>query len=96
MLSGSKATRSEPFLLALSNFVREGTFYESANERDGRFAELVRRRPTSGPELGSLVSFPWLRSEAQMRSVSLVGAAEYVKAGGEHGRQVVASALQRA
>ena len=32
---------------------------------------------------------PWLRNEANMRSAAVVAAAEYVKAGGPHGRNVI-------
>lgn len=43
-----------------------------------------------------LVEFArWLRNDANMRSASIVVAAEYVKAGAPNGRQVIASVLRR-
>jgi hypothetical protein len=87
--------KSELFLLAVSNFVREGTFYEKGGERDDRFEALVRAVTTEDPDWARRL-IPWLRNGAQMRSASLVAAAEYVKAGGDHGRLVVSSVLQRA
>ncbi len=79
----------------MSNFVSETTFYESASDRDDRFEQLVAKVSAEDPDWVRRM-IPWLRNEAQMRSVSLVAAAEYVKAGGELGRQVVSAALQRA
>lgn len=87
--------KSELFLLAISNFVREGTFYEDASTRDDRFEALVHAVTKEDADWVRRL-IPWLRNEAQMRSVSLVAGAEYVKAGGENGRQVVGSAIQRA
>jgi hypothetical protein len=87
--------KSELFLLAISNFVSETTFYESASDRDDRFEQLVAKVTAEDPDWARRM-IPWLRNAAQMRSASLVAAAEYVKAGGEIGRQVVSAALQRA
>ena len=94
-LGYERDAKSELFLLAVSNFVSEGTFYESASDRDDRFARLVAKVTAEDPDWVRRM-IPWLRNEAQMRSVSLVAAAQYVKAGGESGRQVVSTALQRA
>jgi hypothetical protein len=91
----ARDAKSELFLLAVSNFVRETTFYESAGARDDRFEQLLGRVTAEDPDWVRRM-IPWLRNEAQMRSASLVAAAEYVKAGGEMGRQVVSAALQRA
>ncbi len=103
----ARDTRSELFLLAVSNMVGEDTFYERARERDDRYCVLVRRAALEDP--GWTASFlGWLRGTANMRSASLVGAAEYVKARldaagtrlGDYpvleNRQVIASVLQRA
>ncbi|MGW6060217.1 TROVE domain-containing protein [Streptomyces sp. NPDC055189] len=93
--------RSELFLLAVANFVSQQTFYETGAARDHRFAALVRRLAVEDPEwVAGLLG--WLRGEGNMRTASIVGAAEYVKARldagateGPANRQVVASVLRR-
>ena len=71
--------KSELFLLAVSNMVGENTFYETGATRDARFEQLVRQVAVEDPDwFGRFV--PWLRSEANMRTASLVAAAEGVKA----------------
>jgi hypothetical protein len=92
--------KSELFLLAVSNMVGEDTFYEAGRERDSRYVQLVRAATAADPEWTARF-LGWLRGEGNMRSASLVGAAEFAKARldtGETGmsRQVVASVLQRA
>ncbi|MFD8719733.1 TROVE domain-containing protein [Streptomyces sp. NPDC059629] len=93
--------RSELFLLAISHFVSQQTFYESGADRDDRFAGLVRELAVTDPDWTAGL-LGWLRGEGNMRTASLVGAAEYVHArlavgatGGPSNRQVVASVLQR-
>ncbi|MFD9006973.1 TROVE domain-containing protein [Streptomyces sp. NPDC059582] len=93
--------RSELFLLAVSHFVSQQTFYESGAGRDDRFARLVRELAVSDPAWTAGL-LGWLRGEGNLRSASVVGAAEYVKArldagatDGPSNRQVVASVLQR-
>ncbi|MFI0805830.1 TROVE domain-containing protein [Streptomyces echinatus] len=94
--------RDELFLLAVGNFVSQETFYESGEERDGRYARLVRQLAVEDPVwTAGLLS--WLRGEANMRTASLVGAAAYVRArldagasGGPSNRSVIDSVLQRA
>ncbi|MDQ3402469.1 MAG: TROVE domain-containing protein [Actinomycetota bacterium] len=96
--------RSELFLLAVSNFGGEDTFYESAEKRDTRYAQLVHEAALADPEwTGRFLA--WLRTGANMRTASLVGAAEFVKARLDAGdatecattnRSVVDSVLQRA
>jgi len=87
--------KTELFTLALSNLVGEHTFYEGASARDARFASLVHQATTADPTwVAGLV--PFLRDTAQLRSVSIVAAAEYAVAGGPGARQVIASALHRA
>ncbi|MFJ4836616.1 TROVE domain-containing protein [Streptomyces sp. NPDC088746] len=95
-------SRSELFLLAVANFVSQETFYEEGEGRDTRFATLVRTLAVEDPEWTAGL-LRWLRTEGQMRTASVVGAAEYVKArleaGAEDGpsnRQVVDSVLLRA
>jgi hypothetical protein len=92
--------RSELFLLAVSNMVGEQTFYEAAGERDNRYSALVRKLAVDDPEwTGRFLR--WLRGEGNLRSASIVGAAEFAKGrldtGADgHSRQVVASVCQRA
>lgn len=92
-------TRSELFLLAVTNMVGEDTFYESGGQRDDRFTQLVHQTTAQDPEwTGKLLV--WLRTEANLRSAALVGAAEFAAKALElkipGGRQVVASVLRRA
>lgn len=94
-LGVGRDAKSELFLLAISNMVSEDTAYESGSARDTRYEDLVHTVTREDPEwVAALV--PWLRSSANMRSVAVVTAAEYVAAGGPLGRSVVSSALQRA
>ncbi len=91
----TRDARSELFLLAITNMVSEHTFYEIAQNRDSRFVDLVHEATREDPEwIQRFV--PWLRTKALMRSAAVVVAAEYVAAGGPHGRKVVASAISRA
>lgn len=71
--------QSELFLLAVVNMCGENTFYERADDRDSRFAELVRHCTINHP-LWTARFLRWLRTEANMRTAALVGAAEYVRA----------------
>lgn len=91
----SRDAKSDLFLLAVSNFVSEDTFYENDNSRDARFESLVHQVTAEDPAWMQAF-IPWLRTEGLMRSASVVAAAEYVKAGGPNGRAVVASAIARA
>ncbi|GGM74733.1 TROVE domain-containing protein [Dactylosporangium sucinum] len=92
--------KSELFLLAVTNMVGEQTFYEAAGERDERFASLVRTVAVEDPDWTARL-LGWLRTGANLRTASIVGAAEFVRgrlAAGATGdnRAVVASVLQRA
>ncbi|MFD4642268.1 TROVE domain-containing protein [Lentzea sp. NPDC058436] len=98
----ARDTKSELFLLAVSNMGGEDTFYESGRKRDNRFAALVHSAALADPEWTARL-LKWLRSEANMRTASLVGAAEFVLArlvaesdAGVTNRAVVDSVLQRA
>jgi hypothetical protein len=75
----SKDPKNELFLLAVSNFVGEDTFYEKAGDRDKRYADLVRMNAQTDPSWTASFLM-WLRHEGNMRSASIVGAAEFVKA----------------
>lgn len=96
----ARDVKSELFQLSVVNMVGESTFYEDASARDTRFAQLVRQATLDDPDwTGRLLA--WLRNVANMRSASLIGAAEYTRARLEAGlagtsRGVVASVLQRA
>ncbi|WP_433568141.1 TROVE domain-containing protein (plasmid) [Nocardia sp. CA-151230] len=91
--------KSELFLLAVSNMVGESTFYESADTRDTRFANLVRAVAVADPDW-TIRFAGWLRDSANMRSASLVLAAEATKAlldaGKPGSRKLISSVLQRA
>lgn len=96
----ARDTKSELFLLAVTNMVSENTFYETAEKRDTRYAELVHQATLADPDWTARF-LAWLRGEANMRSASLVGVAEFAKARLDAGldgmsRQVVDSVLQRA
>ncbi|WP_039800799.1 TROVE domain-containing protein [Nocardia araoensis] len=96
----ARTPQSELFLLAVTNMVGEHTFYESAGQRDDRYAALVHRATIADPEWTARF-LRWLRAEANMRSAALVGAAEFAKArldadAAGMSRQVIDSVLQRA
>ncbi|MFJ8912717.1 TROVE domain-containing protein [Amycolatopsis sp. NPDC102389] len=75
----ARDTKSELFLLAVTNMVGENTFYETDDERDTRYAALVRKAALADPEWTARF-LRWLRTEANMRTAAIVGAAEYVRA----------------
>ncbi|MEV6621968.1 TROVE domain-containing protein [Amycolatopsis sp. NPDC051106] len=96
----ARDARSELFLLAVTNMVGEHTFYESAGARDARYTALVHAATLEDPQWTARF-LRWLRTEANLRTASLVGAAEFAKARLDAGldglgRQVVADVLQRA
>ncbi|MGW3987712.1 TROVE domain-containing protein [Streptomyces sp. NPDC004830] len=93
--------RSELFLLAVSHLVSQRSFYETGEDRDDRFRRLVRELAVRDPGWTAGL-LGWLRGAGNLRTASVVGAAEYVKArldagatGGPSNRQVVDSVLQR-
>ncbi|MEV4505475.1 TROVE domain-containing protein [Streptomyces klenkii] len=94
--------RSELFLLAVANFVSQQTFHENGAARDDRFTALVHKLAVEDADWTAGL-LGWLRGEGRLRTASLVGAAEYVKArldagvtDGPANRQVVDSVLRRA
>jgi hypothetical protein len=100
----SRDAKSELFLLAISNMVSENTFYEGASERDQRFRDLIHGVTLTDP--GWVARFvPYLRDELNMRSASVVMAAEYalilrkapdeIRAQAPSVRGVIAAALSR-
>lgn len=88
--------KSELFLTAISTFAGEDSFYESGQARIDRVSDLTRKITESDPEwIERFVA--WLRGpEVNIRTISLIIAAEYVAGGGENGRQVINSVCQRA
>ena len=82
--------KGELFLLSVANMVGEDTFYEKADDRDDRYRLLVRQCAVEDP-VWTFRLLRWLRSEANMRSASLVGAAEFVKASLEAGNGAFAA-----
>jgi len=94
-------TKSELFLLAVSNFVGQDTFYESAKNRDDRFTNLCASVAVQDPKwFQGFVG--WLRNDAFMRSAAIVAAVEGSKAlydsGAMNGtpRAIVAASQARA
>ncbi|MFI9331986.1 TROVE domain-containing protein [Kitasatospora sp. NPDC052868] len=71
--------RSELYLLAVANTVGNDTFYENAAGRDDRYRQLVRQLAVEDPDWTAGL-LRWLRTDANMRTAALVGAAEYVHA----------------
>lgn len=93
-------TKPELFLLAVSNFVGQDTFYENGGQRDDRYTQLIRQLAVIDPAW-CVAFLRWLRSDANMRTASLVGAAELTKARLDAGvagysRQAIDAVLQRA
>jgi hypothetical protein len=96
--------KSELYLLAVANLGTD-TFYEKANDRDDRYTALVRQLAVEDPDWTARL-LAWIRTEANIRSAAIVGAAEFVHARLELGadtgpqtitnRQVINSVLQRA
>lgn len=91
--------KSELFLLATTIMGMDKAFYEGADDRVRRFCGLVHAVAADDPQW--MAAFiPWLRRETGMRTASVVAAAEGARAllaaGKPGGRQLIASALQRA
>ncbi|GIH19305.1 TROVE domain-containing protein [Rugosimonospora africana] len=92
--------KGELFILAVCNLTGEDTFYESAGQRDDRFAQLVGA--VAVDDVAWLLRFiKWLRTGANLRSAPLVAAAEAVHArlaAGRVGdnRALIDAALNRA
>ncbi|QCX81290.1 TROVE domain protein [Streptomyces sp. YIM 121038] len=93
-------TKSELFLLAVSNMVGTDTFYETGGQRDDRYSQLIRQLAIEDPAW--CVDFlRWLRSEGNMRTAALVGAAEFtaerlLQEAPGYSRQAIDAVLQRA
>jgi hypothetical protein len=75
----ARDVKSELFLLAISNLVAEDTFYEMGRDRDGRFVSLLWEAVAQ--DAGWVARLiPWLRDGANLRTASVVAAAEYARA----------------
>jgi len=68
--------KSELFLLAVANMVGEDTYYESGSERDQRFRSLIHEVTLTDPSWVARF-VPFLRNEMNLRTASVVMAAEY-------------------
>lgn len=91
--------KSELFMLAVANLGNQKTFHEQAAKRDSRFVQLVHDATLADPEwTGEFLR--WLRTDANMRTASTIGAMEYGRTCAEHeipgARPVIAAALDRA
>lgn len=92
--------KSELFLLAVSNMASPGgAFHESGKDRDARYTRLIKQVCTDTNWFTGFIGF--LRDTANMRSASIIAAADAVHArlsagitGGN--REMVARVLQRA
>lgn len=87
--------KTQLYTLAVTDMGGETTYYEHGAARLDRLAHLVHAVTATDPEwVQGFV--PFLRDTAQMRSASIVVAAEYARAGGPGARQVVNAACSRA
>jgi hypothetical protein len=91
----SRGIKAELFLMAVGAFYGEDKFYASASEESQRYAMMIEANTKADPEW-TAAFLRWLRADANIRTAALVGAAEYVKAGGPKGRAVVNSVIRRA
>lgn len=75
----ARDAKSELFLLAVTNFVSEKTFYEDAKARDSRYNQLIRQVvKTDAAWLQQMLT--WLRVGGNMRSAAIVGGIEAARA----------------
>lgn len=88
--------KSELFMTAINTLAGEDTFYEGAEDRLERVRNLTHKVAAKDPEwLERFVL--WLRGpEVNLRTISLIIAAEYVAAGGPNGARVIDGVCQRA
>lgn len=91
--------RSALFLLAVSNMTNpSGAFHETAGARDARYTKLIGQ--CAGDTEWFLGFLGFLRDTANMRSASIIAAADAVKARLDAGitgnRELIARVLQRA
>lgn len=91
--------KSELFLALVSEFGGEKTFYESSEKRLARITALVKQVSVADPAWVTGLS-RWLRQEGNLRSASIILAANAAKAlidaGTPGARTVIANAISRA
>lgn len=95
-LGWSRDAKSELFQLGVT-FMGESqdTFYEAGDARHARFVALIHSLTATDPTwVASFIEF--LRTEAFLRTASVVAAIEYAVAGGPGSANVIVSALHRA
>lgn len=73
--AATRDSKSELFLMAVSGFYGEETFYESGADRTERFKRLVRVVAEEDPQW-MLGFVPWLRGKANIRTAAIVAAIE--------------------
>jgi len=96
----SYSDKSALFVLGVSNFTGQDTFYESGQDRDERYIELIRSVAAQDAEWVAKF-LVWLRSSANIRTAAVTGAVEYGrfvsgKTVQTTGRALLAQVLQRA
>jgi hypothetical protein len=98
-LGFARTEKSDLFLLAVSDFGGDNTFYEKGSDRADRLGALARSVAVEDADWTARF-VAWLRNKANMRSSSLVVALEAAKALTDAkqpgARQIVTSALTRA
>jgi hypothetical protein len=70
----ARGLQSELFLLSVQNMVGQDTFYETAKDRDSRFATLTRNVAALNPQW-TMAWIKWLRTEGFLRTAPMVAAA---------------------
>jgi hypothetical protein len=74
----TRDAKSDLFLLAVSNFYGEDTFYEKAGDRNQRFTTLVQTVAAQDPAW-TRAFITWLRDKANIRTAAVVAAVEAAK-----------------
>lgn len=90
----ARTNKSDLFLLGAGRFFAESAYYETGNDSAQRYIKLIHKVTKSDPAWVAAF-LKWLRTEGNVRTAAIVGAAEYVKAGGPNGRAVVNSVIVR-
>lgn len=73
-------SKTELFKLGVNLFAgNESTFYENGKVRDKRFTDLVEKLAVADPSW-TAAFLKWLRSDAYIRTASIIGAAHFVHA----------------
>lgn len=83
------------YTTAVTRFYNEDSFYQPAGAQADSFEDLCAAQTQADPAWMNMF-VPWLRSEAGIRTSSLVAAVQYVLAGGPEPRSIIDAACQRA